>query len=108
MAVPFSINFGSSGLGEVDIGVPNADTYTVETRLLLPSVNAGNGASAVVTVIQVNSTVLYTSDAGNKGATISVPCLAGDVIKIITSSAQANDNAINAVRLNASISQGTI
>lgn len=106
MAVPGKYRSGSCGLGEIDIYAVNTDTYTVRVRLLLPSIVQGNGASAVVTVVKVNSATKYTSNAGDMGLEIQVAATAGDTIKISTSSSNVNDNAINAVRIDWAVSQG--
>lgn len=97
---------GSCGLGEIDIIAVTTGTYGVQCRLLLPTQIQSGSASAVVTVIKVNSTTKYTSAAGDLGVDIQVAATAGDTIKIITSSAQANDNANNAVRLDWAVSAG--
>ena len=103
---PFSYSATSSNLGEIDIIVPDTSMYTVKCTLTLPSIVQGNGQSAVVTVVKVNSTTKYTSNAGDFGVDCEVACSAGDTIKIITSSSNANDNAINAVRIQIAISEG--
>lgn len=97
---------GSCGLGEIDIIAVNTNTYTVRVRLDVPSIVKGNGSSAVVTLIKVNSSTKYTSNAGDNGLEIQVAASAGDTIKIVTSSANDNDNVINAVRVNWAISEG--
>lgn len=96
----------NTGLGELDYTAVNTDTYTVRVSSTLPSTAGGNGASAVVTLVKVNNTTKYTSNAGDNGLEIQVACTAGDTIKVITSSGQANDNAINAVKTTVMISQG--
>jgi len=107
-ASPFSYVYASSGLGEIDIVVPTTDTYVVNCRLSLPSQIQGNGQSAVVTVVKVNSTTKYTSNAGDTGLECVIQCSAGDTIKVITSSSNANDNAINAVRVRVNVYEGSI
>lgn len=96
----------STGLGEMDFVVPNTDTYTVRVSLTLPSPIQGNGSSAVVTTVEVNSSTKYTSNAGDFGLVYQVPCTAGDTLKVTTSSSNANDNAINAVKVSIAISEG--
>lgn len=105
-SLPFHAVIGASGLSEQDIKVPTTDSYTVQATLALPS--KGDGPSAVVTVIKVNSTTKYTSNAGDLGLKCIVACASGDTIKIITSSANTNDNAMNAVRITATIDQGVV
>lgn len=107
-ALPFHAVIGASNISEQDIKVPTADSYTVQATLTLPSVAQGNGQSAVITTVLVNSTTKYTSTAGDLGLKCIVACSAGDTIKIITASSQSNDNAINAIRLTATIDQGVI
>jgi hypothetical protein len=96
----------STGLGEMDFIVPNSDTYTVRVALTLPSIIQGQGQSAVVTTVKVNSTTYYTSNAGDFGLVYQVACSAGDTLKVITASSNANDNAINAVKVRVAISEG--
>lgn len=106
MAAQGKYRNGSCGLGEIDIIAVNTATYTIRARLNIPSIPQGNGESAVVTVIKVNSTTEYTSNPGDRGLEIQVAATAGDTIKIITSSSNANDNAMNAVRVNWAVSEG--
>lgn len=97
---------GSGGLGEIDIIAPTTGTYGVQCRLHLPTQIQSGSPSAVVTVIKVNTSTKYTSNAGDLGVDIQVAATAGDTIKIITSSSNANDNAANAVRIDWAVSAG--
>ena len=102
----FSQNVQFQGLVETDIGVPDAGFYNVDVKLQCPQLVFSGAVSAVVIVIKVNSTTKYTGTAGANGAYVSVSCSAGDTIKVITSSSNAVDNALNAVQGTIAISEG--
>lgn len=101
-------SFTSTNLGEIDVVVPTTDTYVVNVSLTLPSIPQSGAASAVVTTVKVNSSTKYTSNAGDFGLNYEVSCTAGDTIKITTASAQANDNAANAVKVSVAIYEGSV
>jgi hypothetical protein len=96
----------TTGLGELDYTAIATTTHTIRVRNTLPSIIQGNGASAVVTTIAVNSTTKYTSNAGDRGVDFQVAATSGDTIKVTTSSSNANDNSINAVVTTITISEG--
>jgi hypothetical protein len=121
----FNVSTTVTNLQETDIVVPTTDQYTVgvtnQLRNIDPvpsaySSNAGAGGgtntgtqtqSAVVTVVKVNSTTKYTSNAGDRGVgPITVQCTAGDTIKVITSSSASIDNQPQAVQTTITVSEG--
>ena len=106
MASQIKARSTSTGIGEFDYTTTATDTFTVRVRHTLPSTAGGNGSSSLVTLVKVNSTTKYTSNAGDNGLEIQVACTSGDTIKVITSSAAANDNVINAIKTTIMISQG--
>lgn len=127
MATPtYSITTTVTNLGETDIIVPDTADYIVsvtnQARNIDPVVTtygAGGGAgtgtntgtqtqSAIVTVVKVNSSTKYTSNAGDRGLLTSVSASAGDTIKIITSSTAASDKQPQAVQTTIAISQGDL
>ena len=104
-----TVQFG--GLVETDIGVPDAGTYNVDVKLQIPQPTASAGQtepqpSQVVVVIKKNSTTEYTGTAGANGAWVQVTCAAGDILKVITSSSLAADEALNAVQGTIAVSLG--
>ena len=94
----FSQNVQFQGLVETDIGVPEAGLYTVDVKCTIPTLVSGGGVSALVIVIKKNSSTEYTGAAGQQGAWTQFQCAAGDTIKVITSSANAVDSGLNAVK----------
>jgi hypothetical protein len=102
----FSQTVQFTGLVETDIGVPDTATYNVDVKLQIPSRVQSGSDSAVVVVIKKNSTTEYTGTAGATGAWVQIACSAGDTIKVITSSSNAIDEAINAVQGTIAISEG--
>ena len=120
-----SLNLSTTvtGLGTTVIGIPNTDVYTVQCTLQLPNIvpsaspGAGGGAgtgtgggpqvnSQVVTVIKHNTTTLYTSNAGDRGAMIGFSASAGDTLSIILSSSLLQDEQTNAVQCTIAVYEG--
>jgi len=117
----FVLNTTVTNLGETDIVVPDTANYQVKCKLQLPNAivptatqgsggGAGTGsgggaavASQVVTLIKLNSSTKYTSNAGDAGASIAIAATAGDTIKVVTSSSLAQDNQPEAVKVTISI-----
>lgn len=88
-----------SGLGTFTTSVPVAGIYGVDVKLSLPTLSDGAfDNSAVVTVIKQNSSTIYTGVAGGEGAKVVLNCAASDTISVLTSSASAVDNVLNAVK----------
>jgi hypothetical protein len=91
-----------TGLVETDIGVPDAGTYNVDVKLQIPSRVQSGSDSAVIITIKDGSSTKYTGTAGATGAWVQITGVsAGDILKVILSSANAIDAGLNAV-------QGTI
>ena len=120
----FSTTLTVTGLATTVIGLPNTDVYTVNVTLQLPTIvptatqgpggGAGTGtgggpqiSSQVVTVIKHNSTTVYTSAAGDRGATVGFAATAGDTMSVILSSSLAQDEQINAVQATIAVYEGT-
>lgn len=107
MAAHFSVNLSSQGLTTVTVGAPETATYHIEGKLTLPTVTTGATAnSAVVVVVNVNGSPVYTGLAGAEGFATSPACTAGDTITIVTSSAAAVDQQSNSIRSTISIWEG--
>jgi hypothetical protein len=119
------ITTSMQGLQTYLIDVPNTDSYVVNVTNTLPTItttgNVGSGAgsqpvltstpalqSSLITTIKHNSSTVYTSNAGDKSAYAVISATAGDSISIITSSSNAADEAINAIRSSISISEGNV
>lgn len=103
----FNSNGSFGGLSTYIVGVPTTDTYIVQGTLVLPSLARGNTAnSSVVVVVKVNNTTSYTGLAGATGFRTSVNCTANDLISVITSSADAVDQASKNIRTTVSIYEG--
>src|SRR5579863_6880281 len=97
----------STGLGEIDVYAVDTAVYTIRVRLLLPTPQfTGGGTTSVVTTVKVNSTTKYTSNVGDLGVDYQVACIAGDTIKVITTSSAAADNQLNAIKVDLAISEG--
>lgn len=96
-----------NGIGNFTSTITVAGDYVVQGQLSLPSLTQSGSDSAVQTVVKLNSTTKLTGVAGATGFKVDIPgCAVGDVIHIITSSSNAIDNALNAVKLTAQIFQG--
>lgn len=112
-----------TGLQEFDFVAPSTDAYTVQGTIqapcIVPSATQGAGggagtgtgggaqiASQVVTVVKLNSSTKYTSNAGDKGFIVGINATAGDTIKVILSSSLAQDNQPNAIQCTIAISEG--
>lgn len=112
-----------TGLQTFIFNCPDSATYGVNCTLQLPNVvptatqGAGGGAgtgtgggpqlaSQVVTAIKHNSSTIYTSAAGDRGATTSVTATAGDTISVILSSSELQDEQPQAVQCTVAISEG--
>jgi hypothetical protein len=112
-----------TNLGEFDFLAPEAGNYVINGTLQLPNQivptaaqgpgGGGIGTSSVpgiaipsqvVTVIKLNSTTKYTSNAGDRGFSTGIVGVAqGDTIKVILSSSLAQDNQPEAVQCTLSI-----
>ncbi len=114
------------GLQSATINIPTSDNYNFDVKLSLPdndgSASQGSGAGAgtgsiaqspfisqVIVTVKQNGSTIYTSQASSKGFTLnSVVCSAGDVITITPSSAQSQDQQLQAVKMVVSVSEGSI
>lgn len=102
----YAQNLVFQGIGTISVTVPFAGMYVVESKSSLPTLTNGGGVSALVTTINKNGSAQYTGTAGATGARTNFVCAAGDVIAVVYSSANAVDNALNAIKSTISIYQG--
>lgn len=103
----FNQSFMLNGLGTFVTTLPDAGQVVVEGKLSLPQLSGGAPAnSSVVVVVKQNSTTKYTGVAGAEGFRVSFIVSALDTVSIITSSSDAGDNALNAVKIRASVWMG--
>lgn len=106
-----AVNLNSNGLGTLTYVIPAAGTYAFDGKIHVPTAvenagTAGNlgGVSAVVVTISQNGTQRYAGMAGAQGFQLyQLPCAANDSITIVTSSAAAVDQGLNAVKLTMAI-----
>lgn len=77
---------------------PTTGLYFVNGQLTLPSLSQGGGVSAVVAVVNVAGSPVYTGTAGATGFQANVSCTAGDTVNVALSSAAAPDLVLNAVK----------
>lgn len=104
----FNQNAAIGGLNSYAAAVPAAGPYFVSGKLMLPTVVGGGGQSSVVVTV-TNGTgpvTLYTGAAGAEGFYVDTLCAAGDVLTIALTSANANDQGLNAVKAVVSIGSG--
>ncbi len=103
----FNKSFTAQGLGTIHTEtVPDTSIYAVTGKITLPTITQGSSAqSAVVTVVNVNGSPVYTGEASAEGFETQASCTAGDIITIVLSSSVAEDNALNAVKTTATISE---
>lgn len=102
----FNQNVEFQGIVDTAVGIPEAGLVTVDVKCTIPTLVAGGGVSALVIVIKKNSSTIYTGTAGQQGAWTQVQVAAGDVIHVVTSSANAVDAALNTVKGVIAISTG--
>lgn len=94
----FNQNSVFSGLGSYSTTVPFAGTYFVEGKSTIPTLVNGGGVSALLAVINLNGSPVYTGIAGNEGFRCDVACAALDVIQIVLSSSAAADQPANSIK----------
>lgn len=102
----FNQNVEFQGLVDTAIGIPEAGLLTVDVKCTIPTLTAGGGVSALVIVIKQNTTTKYTGIAGQQGAWTQFQVSAGDTVHVVTSSANAVDAALNAVKGVIAVSTG--
>lgn len=103
----FSNSRSVQGLGTIaSITVPTTDRYTIRGKIALPTLSEGAGKSAVVAVVNVNGSPVYTGQAGAMGFETSPFCSANDVITVVLSSAASPDQGNNVIKTTISISEG--
>lgn len=77
---------------------PTTGLYFVNGQLSLPSLAKGAvGPSAVVAVVNVAGSPVYTGTAGATGFQANVSCTAGDTVNVALSSSNAADQVLNVV-----------
>lgn len=108
MSAQYSAQLVASGLGVFGVTVPNAGLYSLNAQISLPTLSNGGGVSAVIAVVKVNSSTVYTGIAGATGAQVSTTCAVGDVLSLTLSSAAAPDLVLNAVKTTIAIDQGPV
>lgn len=102
----FNQNVEFQGIVDQSIGIPEAGLVTVDVKCTIPTLVAGGGVSALVIVIKKNAATEYTGSAGQQGAWTQFQVAAGDIVHVVTSSANAVDNALNAVKGVIAVSMG--
>lgn len=106
MAAPFNQSLTLAGLSSYSFTALAAGPYVLDWKSYLPTITNGGGASSVVAIVNQNASPVYTGVAGAEGGKAEISCAVNDVIQIIFSSANANDQGLNAVKSNIAISQG--
>lgn len=122
----FLQNSSFTGLNTYSVTIPSTDAYnfqgTIQSTQYPQSPTAGPGggagtgsgggpniASLVVVTIKKNGSTIFTSNAGAQGFCLNaVQCVANDVIAFQLSSSLAQDQALNAVQMTLSVSEGPI
>ena len=106
---PFNQSSAIAGLNSYSVALPNVAPYIFNWKSQLPTVVGGGGASsAVMTITDTTASVtVYTGVAGAEGGSCvySVPT-AGNVLQFALSSANANDQGLNVIKTELTISQG--
>lgn len=92
-------------LGTFTTSVQAAGLYDIIGSLTLPGITNGAPAnSQVVAAISLNSSLLFTGQAGAKGFEIvGVNCAAGDIIQVQLSSAAPVDQGVNVIKCTVAI-----
>lgn len=121
MAAALQLNNGStvfSGLGTSTFTVVTAGLYTVDFKSFVPYIASGSSAdstaaapSALSVVVNLNGSPALTSGAPSAtqplvNGKVTMGCVAADVITVVLSSANAADNALNAVKSIINLYQG--
>lgn len=96
-----------TGLGTITLPViPSTSRIAVDGKITLPLISQGSGLSAVVAVVNVNGSPVYTGQAGAEGFHTSPFCSAGDIITIVLSSSAIADQSLNVIKTTVSASEG--
>lgn len=96
----FNVNSSFAGLGTYTVTAPTAGPYKLVVKTTIPAIPDGDAtASQLVITVNQNGTPIYTGAAGSRGATVStINCAASDVITVVFTSSQAEDNNLNAIK----------
>lgn len=105
----FNQSLAFSGLGTaVTATAPETDMYQVAGKITLPTIGQGSSTqSAVVVVVNVNGSPIYTGAAGLEGFKTTAFCTAADIITVVLTSSSNVDKDYNVVKSTITISQGT-
>lgn len=112
----YNLSLTSTNLGVTTVNIPSADRYVFQGTLELPNIEpsatqgpgggAGTGTggaqkvhSQVVVTIRQNGSTIFTSTAGAQGFEIDVLCAANDIITFTLTSALAQDNQLNSLKM---------
>lgn len=102
----FSQSVTIEGLRTITFIAPSNGNYKIEGKLSLPLPSQGGGETAVVVVINLNGSPVYTGVAGAEGFKRIQPLLTSDTVTIVLSSSASADQPKNAVKTTLSISAG--
>lgn len=88
-----------TGIGTTVLPLSTAGEHRVIVKLQLPTPSEGaSGPSAVITTITQNSTLLFTSNAGDEGAMTPINVAANDTLSVAFASSAAVDQGANAFK----------
>jgi len=101
----YSQNFAISGLETLTVVMPVAGQFTLSGKIKLPRLsqtdssdpNASSLPSQVVATIKQNGSTIFTTSAGSDGFNIPICVAFKDSITVQLSSANTEDNILNAV-----------
>lgn len=96
-----------AGLNTLRTNVPDAGPYAVEGKLTCPQLAQGAAApSQVVVTVSQNSSLKFTSLAGQEGFRVDLLCAAGDEIEVTTASSATIDQGPNTIKTVIGVSNG--
>lgn len=88
----FNANVQLSGQGTMTVGIPETNTFIVDGKLTVPALTEGSAQQTqVVATVKKNGSTMYTSNPGDRGFHVPIPCVANDVISIVISSSVASE-----------------
>ena len=104
----FALTASVTGLGTVlTVNAVSTNMYTVQAKMTIPTIGGGAVAqSALVAVVNLNGSPMYTGLPGARGLRVLLACTAGDVITVVFSSAAPVDQDKNAIRATIGVSEG--
>lgn len=102
----YNQNLVSTGLTTTTFVAPIAGPLTIRWKISLPTLTTGGGVSAVVCTVNQQGSPIFTGNAGSEGSSVVATAAALDSFTLVLTSANAVDNALNAVKMNVSISSG--